>query len=107
MGTDDRSDSDDGQCGQTENTVYRGSFDPRCDSASEALLVAVGELTDTDPAALPRLSEHVDPEALDAIFQPRPGGPPRDPDGRVVFTYVGYVVCLCSDGSLIIKDLDE
>jgi hypothetical protein len=103
MSTDDRP-ADERQCVQTENTVYDGSFDPQHDSVSEAVLVAVGSLIETDPVDLPHLSEYIDPEALDALFGPRLSGPPRRSDGRIVFTYLEFVVCVCSRGSLVIND---
>jgi hypothetical protein len=99
--------ADDRQCVQTESTVYDGSFDPQNDSVSEAVLVAVGSLIETHPADLPHLSEYIDPEALDALFGPRLSGPPRRGDGRIVFTYLEFVVCVCSSGSLVINDPEK
>lgn len=54
-------------------------------TASEAVLAAVADRADADPADLPPLYDAIDPDALDALFgEGRPG--------RVSFPYAGYEV---------------
>lgn len=43
-------------------------------SVSHAVLEAVADVTERDVTALPPLSRAVDPEALDALLAPGPGG---------------------------------
>ncbi|WP_227378842.1 HalOD1 output domain-containing protein [Haladaptatus halobius] len=65
---------------------------------------AEGSSDDLEP-----LYEAIDPDALDALFAPRPTGSDR-PGGQVTFTYAGYTVTVTSDRpgfSINIDPLDE
>ena len=59
-------------------------------SVTETIIDAVSEAEDCDPLTLPPLWNVIDPEALDALFEPTRGGQPRA--GRTSFTYVGYEI---------------
>lgn len=75
-------------------------------SVSERVVEAVAEVEDESPTALSQpLNEVVDPEALDALFEPQPDGRPRDA-GRVEFDYYGYTVVVYGDGSVELDDAD-
>ncbi|WP_254766378.1 HalOD1 output domain-containing protein [Salinilacihabitans rarus] len=69
--------------------ISEGTEDERR-SVTEAIVDAVAAAADRDPLGLPPLWDVVDPEALDALFEPTRGGRPRA--GRVTFTYCGYEV---------------
>lgn len=56
-------------------------------SASEAVIRQIAEAAGVDPLALPPLYDAVDPDALDALFEPSPGDPILS--GTVSFTYCG------------------
>jgi hypothetical protein len=82
-------------------TECDGASDP---SASERVIEQVAEAEGVSPTALSRpLNEVVDPEALDALFEPQPDGRPRN-KGRVEFEYYGYAVSVDADGSVTIED---
>ncbi|ELY36495.1 HalOD1 output domain-containing protein [Natronorubrum tibetense] len=63
---------------------------PASPSVTETIVDAVSEAEDCDPLTLPPLWNVIDPEALDALFEPTRGGQPRA--GRVSFAYVGYEI---------------
>ncbi|WP_290810590.1 HalOD1 output domain-containing protein [Halovivax sp.] len=57
-----------------------------------------------DPAELtPPLHAVVDPEALDALFEPTSAGN-RPSDGWVRFTYNGYEVTVAADGAVDVRE---
>lgn len=67
---------------------------------SIAVVHAIAAHRDVDPTDLPPLYEWVDPDALDALFQPtRAGGPRR---GRLEFAYDGQTVTVDSTGEVTI-----
>jgi hypothetical protein len=73
-------------------------------SPSELVIEAVAEREGVSPTELSRpLNEVVDPEALDALFEPQPNGRPRS-DGRVEFEYYGYTVTVDVDGTVTVED---
>lgn len=61
----------------------------------------VAEAEGIDPIDLPPLYSVVDPDALEALFQPRTEL--GDPTARVVFTYNGYEVTVDADGTVDIE----
>lgn len=68
---------------------YRVADDER---VTQAVLRAIADAEDVDPVDLDTpLNAVVDPEALDALFEPRFGGRPRS-TGEITFTYCGYDV---------------
>ena len=58
---------------------------------------------DIEPPEYEPLYDVLNPEALDALFEPREGGIPRG-SGQVEFTYCGYEVVVESDGSVELRD---
>lgn len=68
-------------------------------SISNAVVSAVADLTDTDPTSLEPLFATIDPDALEALFEPTAGGLERSPK-RVVFTYSGCDVVVSGDGTV-------
>ncbi|MDG5778087.1 HalOD1 output domain-containing protein [Haloarculaceae archaeon H-GB2-1] len=96
-----RKDPDSGRHDEPAHRPFAtGRFDPDDDSIVEELVMMISEHTDTDPTALPPLSEYVDPEALDTLvrsFQ-------RDAaSGSIAFTYDEYVVKVRADGGLSVE----
>ncbi|WP_435158885.1 HalOD1 output domain-containing protein [Haladaptatus sp. DFWS20] len=85
---------------ESDDNAYETEFDPLTDNVSEELIKAVATLNDADPAELALLTEFIDPEALDALFGPRPDETPRDTDGRVMFEYDAYHVRIDSSGKI-------
>lgn len=74
-----------------------------------------GELTDTvvhavaraagvEPIDLEPLNESIDPDALNAIFHPRPDGTERSSDCRLRFTTNGYHVVVSGDGTVRVTE---
>ena len=59
-------------------------------SVTETIVDAVSEVEGCDPLTLPPLWNVIDPEALDALFEPTRSRQPRT--GRVSFAYVGYEI---------------
>lgn len=72
-------------------------MDPNGRTVSERVISRIADRTDTDPLELPRLSEAVDPDALDALVN-------RLADGEVSFRYAGYVVTVGHGGSVRLED---
>lgn len=74
---------------------------------SERLVSKLAEREGTTPDELgPPLYESVDLEALDALFAPRVDGNSRDPGGHVEFEYEEYRICVESDGTITIDELE-
>lgn len=72
-------------------------------SLSHAVVEAVAEAEGVDPVALRTpLYEAIDPDALDAVFEPADESAPLD--GRVSFEYYGYTVAVGSDGAVTLAD---
>lgn len=71
---------------------------------SQLVVETVADAEDADPLALPPLYNTIDPDALDALFQPqfRTAGEP--PVGEVRFSYHGYTVRVTAAGRV---DLTE
>ena len=72
-------------------------FDPAADSVVAEVLTAVAEARDIDLTEAMPLAEAIDPDALEALFDPVlvDAG---DAGGRVVFTYEGLTVTVRSEG---------
>jgi len=68
------------------------------ESVTSAVVGAVSSAADAPPRELPPLYDAIDPDALGAIFAPRPEGTPRQFDGCVAFEYAGHEVCVESGG---------
>jgi hypothetical protein len=62
-----------------------------------ALVAAVAAYADTDPLALPRLYDVVDPDALDALIASMA-------EGQVAFEYAGCTVTVDSDSRVDVSE---
>lgn len=84
---------------------YETRYDPaRDDSLVWAVVDAVATTADCDPLEVEPLYERVNPEALEALFEPRGSAPDRS--GTVSFSLHGRVVTVV-DGELIRVERDE
>lgn len=63
---------------------------------SLAVVESIAQLNDDDPASLPHLANHADPEALDKFIA-------GSNEGVVHFEYDGFEVNVYSSGNLLIK----
>lgn len=64
---------------------------------SEAVVRAVAETADADPADLPLLQAVIDPDSLDALFQGRAAG-------SVTFEYAGYAVTVQANAEVVVQE---
>lgn len=82
---------------------YEATFDPAGDSASEAVLEAVGAAAGVDPLELEPLYAVVDPDAIDALCAHA-----RRTDGNrahiLRFSYAGFDVDVRTDGRIRVSD---
>ncbi|WIV68664.1 HalOD1 output domain-containing protein [Natrialbaceae archaeon AArc-T1-2] len=74
---------------------------------SQAVVEAVADAESVPPESLcppeyDPLHSVIDPQALDALFEPRADGTPRS-SGRVSFTFCGYDVTVDSDGTVTLE----
>ncbi|WP_416838958.1 HalOD1 output domain-containing protein [Haloferax sp. DFSO52] len=70
----------------------------RYDEVAVAITSAVATATELSPLELPPLADiGVDPEALDALFQPS-----RDASRHIRFHYAGFLVSLFGDGTVTV-----
>lgn len=75
---------------------FIGSTDSVAESVSIAVVTAVATQRNVSPIELPPLYDWVDPDALDALFEPTQTGGQRR--GRIEFSYDGHdVVVECGD----------
>ncbi len=72
---------------------------------SSTIVSTVATLSGTDPADLEVLYDTLDPDALDALFEPRPDNRRRD-DGRVWFSLDGYGITVYGDGFVVVRRLE-
>ncbi|QFU82795.1 HalOD1 output domain-containing protein [Natronorubrum aibiense] len=72
-------------------------------AVSMAIVSAVASKRDAVPTELPPLYEWIDPDALDALFEPTQSSGPRH--GHLEFTYDSHEICVeCDDGLVITVD---
>lgn len=69
-------------------------------SISIEVVSRVAELEDCDPVDLSPLHDILDPDALDALFEPLRDGTSRDAAGFVRFEYEGCRVTVTGDGEI-------
>lgn len=82
--------------------TYRAQFDVHTRPASEAILTAVATATENELLELPPLYSSVDPDALDALFDPLPcGASERGP--TVTFEYAGCRVSAKARGTVVVE----
>ena len=68
-------------------------------SPSEAVIEAVADAEGVEPTDLQPLYDVLDPDALDALFQPRSHGG-RSSRGQIAFEYHGYEIHVDEDGQV-------
>lgn len=71
---------------------------------SMAVVQAVSTLKGTNPWSIPPLADELDPDALDAIFEPGPDGSPRS-GGRISFVFANYRVTVENGEYLTVRPL--
>ncbi len=74
---------------------------------SQAVVEAVADAEDVSPEELcppeyEPLHAVIDPQALDALFEPKADGNPRS-SGAVSFTFCGYDVTVDDDGTVTLE----
>ena len=80
---------------------HRHSYDwSEAEGVATAVVEAIAETTGAGVTAF-ALSEYVDPDALNALFRPRPNGAPRA-TGRVSFPVEGHRVVVRADGEILV-----
>lgn len=95
--------------GRTEDrgpTTHRDQFDPGLDNLAERILYDVASLRGVDPDELTPLRTGVDPDALNALFDPTGSGYGVR-DGELVFRYEGFEVTVTSDGGIELRPVDD
>ncbi|WP_394740945.1 HalOD1 output domain-containing protein [Natronococcus roseus] len=82
---------------------YEATFDPAGDSASEAVLDAVGTAADVDPLELEPLYAVIDPDAIDSLcaHARRTAG---NRTHSLRFSYAGFDVDVRTDGRICVSD---
>lgn len=100
-----------------EPTADAVTYDPRTEThrtwldwtgeepVSDTVVKAVAAAESVCPAQLEPLYDHVDPEALDGLFEPTRTGT-RDSFGHTSFSYAGYLVTVHSDGEVTVRPWD-
>lgn len=76
-------------------------FDWSTDEPSVAVVRTVAAADGHTPDGLPPVTDSLDPDALDALFRPRPDG--RRSDVHVTFTYAGHEVSVAWDGTVVVQ----
>lgn len=69
-------------------------------SLSTTVLERVAKAKGTDTLALPSLDDAVDPDALDALYAPKPTGAQRTGSVTVTFMYAGCTVVIHDPNSI-------
>ena len=82
-----------------ESGAVRTLFDQAKTPASIAVVATLADAMDADPVALDSLWATVDPEALDALGQNRPG---TTGDTHTTFTHEGHTITVHSYGVITI-----
>lgn len=89
------------QSQRTQNYYVQHEFDGSAELTT-TLAHAISDVTGVDVTDTGfTLNDHVDPEALDRLFEPKEDGTPRT-NGHVSFTIWGYQVTVYSSGQIAI-----
>lgn len=87
--------------GGSPEVVVEHDFDEPTSELTVTVVDAVSAVLDVSPTeVVPRVNDHVDPDALDRLFRPRPDGTPRE--GRLTFELMGCRVDVRSDGTVLV-----
>lgn len=85
----------------TQNYFVQHDFDGSAELTT-TLAHAISDVTGIDVTDTGfTLNDHVDPEALDRLFEPKADGTPRT-NGHVSFTIWGYQVTVYSNGQIAV-----
>lgn len=83
------------------DVVAHHDFDDSTSELTVTIVDAVASAVGVSPTeVVPRVDEHVDPDALDRLFRPRPDGTPRE--GRLVFELLDCRVAVDGDGAVLV-----
>ncbi|WP_254544123.1 HalOD1 output domain-containing protein [Halomarina pelagica] len=82
-----------------ESEMYRAQYDPGTTAASTAVVAALADVLDTDPAQLDPLYATVDTDALTALVRVRDTA---NGEIRVTFTHGKYAITVSSYGVVVI-----
>lgn len=86
-----------------EDGTYVAHHDFETQDLTVTITLALSKIGDVSPdRVLPEFSKHVDPDALNRIFRPRPGGD-RRMGGPLHLTIAGYDVTVYSTGRIEIQ----
>lgn len=85
-----------------ESGTYRTFYDLDTHTPSLRLLEAVAAIQNADPTDLDPLDDYVDPDALNAIFEPIQSRP--EAHGSLSFDYEGLLVLVHSDGEIELRE---
>jgi hypothetical protein len=105
----DRDDShrDAGSDDQAERTFRWTPSGESGTGPSQTVVEAVATLEDRDPSRLRPLYQVVDPEGLDALFEPNSSRSRQSIDGHVTFRFEGSEVTVHSDGRVVVSLADD
>jgi hypothetical protein len=83
------------------DAIVNHDFDSDPGELTVTIVDAVSEALDISPTEIvPRVSDHVDPDALDRLFRPAPDGGTRR--GRLVLELQGCHVEIVGDGTIFV-----
>ena len=104
MGQGLRENCSDDEAGQTEHHFYHEMGGSRC--LSTTILSALAEVRGVDLTALDfTLHDHVDTDALEAIFAPRLDGTPRE-GCQVTLSIDTHGITIHDDGHIVVRTLE-
>ncbi|WP_323192741.1 HalOD1 output domain-containing protein [Halostella sp. PRR32] len=72
------------------------------DSVSVTLVTVLADIMDADPMSIDPLSTHVNPDALDSLFDTQ-GGDSTPVSGRLELPIDGYHVTIYADGEIVVR----
>ncbi|MFC7155366.1 HalOD1 output domain-containing protein [Halomarina halobia] len=77
------------------------------DSVSTSVVLALAAVTGRELTEIVPLSDHLDFDALNQLFEPSDGGGGPRTDGHVAFVYDGHCVVVHADGRLCLREIEE
>lgn len=87
-------------------TTHYATFDwEEYEPVSSTVVSTVARAADVPESELEELHDHIEPCALDQLFQSLRGGS-RSTNGRVTFEYAGFEVTVHSFGQVVVRDPD-
>lgn len=84
--------------------IVEHDFDNQTSELTVTVVDAVSQVAGITPTEIvPRVTDSLDPDGLDRLFQPGPDGQPRS--GRLVFELLEYTVEVHGDGTVAVYDV--